>query len=407
MNKKRRKVSLAEGSKLIMHKAKAILFTLANLLFSSLPGVAQTSSQMAPNISTVDVPMILLGSRPAIEVMVNGQGPFVFAIDTGAAGMARVDSSLADRLHLKVVGRMQAGDGSGRSRSINVGQLDSIAFGGVQFNNVRAPTRDYNGSPVAPKVDGIVGFDLFSEFLLTLDFPAKRVRLERGQLSKPDGAEVLGYKTSNGAPTVELGVGSLKVKGHIDTGNAIAGFVLPESLVKRLPLASEAVVVGRARTVSSEVEIKQARLKDSIRLGRFEFAEPRIVFPALSDKVNIGAETFLEFVVTFDQKNSRLRLEKRELPGAPVPSPGVKVPEPQLYLGRFGVRTISLEGGELYLQRQGGPKLKLLPVSEDEFTLEAIPDVRVKFVRGDDGGVAELHILNRAGEWEKSSKERP
>jgi hypothetical protein len=288
---------------------------------------------------------------------------------------------------------------------MDVVRLDSIAFGGVQFNNVRAPTRDYNRSPSAPKVDGILGFDLFSEFLLTLDFPAKRVRLERGQLSKPDGAEVLSYENSKGAPEVELSVGSLKIKGHIDIGNSIAGFILPESLVKTLPLASEAVVVGRARTVSSEVEIKAARLKDSIRLGRFEFTEPRIVFPALSDEVNIGAETFREFVVTFDQKNNRLRLEKRVLPNAPEPSPDVKVSEPQLYLGRFGVRTISLEGGELYLQRQGGPKLKLLPVSEDVFTLEAIPDARVKFVRGDDGHAAELHVLNRAGEWEKFSKE--
>ena len=406
MKKKRRTVSLAERGKLIMHKAKAVLFMLANLLFGSLPGAAQTSSRLAPNTSTVDVPMILLGSRPAVEVMVNGRGPYVFAIDTGAAGMARVDSSLVEKLHLKVVGSMRAGDGSGRSRSMDVVQLDSIAFGGVQFNNVRAPTRDYNRSPAAPKVDGILGFGLFSEFLLTLDFPAKRVRLERGQLPKPDGAEVLGYETSNGAPTLELGVGSLKVKGHIDTGNAIAGFVLPESLVKGLPLASEAVVVGRARTVSSEVEIKMARLKDSIRLGPFEFTEPRVVFPALSDDINIGAETFREFVVTFDQKNSRLRLEKRKLPDATVPSPGVKVSEPQLYLGRFGVRTISLEGEDLYLQRQAGPKLRLLPVSEDEFVLEAVPDARVKFVRGDDGDAAELHVLNRAGEWEKSGKDQ-
>jgi hypothetical protein len=406
MKRKRRKISLAERGKLIMNKAKAVLLTLANLLFGSLPGVAQTSSQMAPNTSAVDVPMILLGSRPAVEVMVNGRGPYVFAIDTGAAGMARVDSSLVEKLHLKVVGQMQAGDGSGRSRGMDVVQLDSISFGGLRFNNVRAPTRDYNRSPAAGKVDGILGFGLFSEFLLTLDFPAKRVRLERGQLSKPDGAGVFGYDTSsNGAPGLELGVGSLKVKGHIDTGNAIAGFVLPESLVKKLPLASEPIVVGRARTVSSEVEIKMARLKDSIRLGPFEFAEPKVVFPALSDDINIGAETFREFVVTFDQKNSRLRLEKRKLPDASGPSPGVKVSEPQLYLGRFGVRTISLDGEDLYLRRQDGPKLKLLPVSEDEFVLEAIPDARVKFVRGDAGDAVELHVLNRAGEWEKSGKE--
>jgi hypothetical protein len=159
-------------------------------------------------------------------------------------------------------------------------------------------------------VDGILGLNLFSEFLLTLDYAGKRVRLERGQLPEPDGAEVLGYETVNGVPSVEVGVGGLKLKGHIDTGNTIGAFILPESVVKGLPLASPPVAAGAGTTVSSRVELKAARLKDSIRLGRFEFTEPRVVFPALTDDVNIGSDAFRDFAVTFDQKNKRLRLLK-------------------------------------------------------------------------------------------------
>jgi len=389
-----------------MHKVKAVLFALANLLFGSFVGVAQSSPQMTnPNISTAEVPMILRGPTPAIEVMVNGQGPFVFAIDTGARGLARADSSLVERLKLPTVGQVQAGDGSGRSRSMDVVRLDSIAFGGVQFNDVRAATRDYNLAPNSPKVDGILGFDLFSEFLLTLDYPNKRVRLERGELPQPDGAEVLGYKSDGGMAVVELVLGGRKLKGVIDTGNAIAAFVLPESLAGKLPLASQPVVIGMARTVSSRVEIKAARLKESIRLGRFEFTEPRVVFPALTEDINIGSEAFREFAVTFDRKNQRLRLKRRELPKVAEPAAVVEVKEPRRYVGKFGTRTITLEGGELYLQRQGGPKLKLLPVAEDIFTLDAFPDARVKFVRAQGEGFTELHVLNRDGEWEKSGKE--
>ena len=406
---KRRTPGAAEVFRLLMDKVKALLFTLVNLLFGSFVGTAQSASQMTtPNVSRVDVPMIMRGPTPAVEVMVNGQGPFVFTIDTGARGMARADSSLVERLKLPVVGRMQARDGSGRSRSLEVVRLDSISFGGVTFSNVRAPTRDYNSSPNATGVDGILGFDLFSEFLLTLDFPGKRVRLERGELPQPDGAEVIGYESVDGVAVVELGLGGRKLKGRIDTGNGVGAFVLPESLSKTLPLASEPVVIGMARTVSSRVEIRAARLKESIRLGRFEFAEPRVVFPALTeDAANIGAEAFREFVVTFDRKNSRLRLKRRELPKAAEPPPVVEVKEPRRYVGKFGTRTISLEGGQLYLQRQGGPKLKLLPVSEDGFTLEAFPDARVKFVKGGGTDFTELHVLNRSGEWEKSRKVGP
>lgn len=407
MNKiKRRKFSVTKGSQIIMLKLKAVLFALVNLLFGSLPAAAQGPSQAAnPGAPVVEVPMILRGSTPAVEVMVNGKGPFLFVIDTGAMGAARADSSLVERLKLPVVGKMRAGDGSGRSTSLDVVRLDSVSIGGLQFNNLRAPTRDYNRSPAASRVDGILGFDLFSDYLLTLDFPGKRVRIERGQTLKADGADVMSYDGSGGAPVVELGLGGRKLRGRIDTGNSIGGFVLPESLVKTLALASEPVVVGRARTVSSVVEIKVARLKDSIRLGRHEFPEPRVVFPALSGDVNVGSAAFGDYAVTFDQKNRLLRLEKHARPAEPAPSARVEVPEPRLYVGRFGSRTISLEGSVLYLQRQGGPKLKLLPVSEDVFTLEAFPDARVKFVRGAKGEIVELQVLNLDGEWEKSAKE--
>ena len=388
-----------------MNKIKAMIFTSVNLLFSSYLGLAHSSSQMTnPNTSVVDVPMMLRGSSPAVEVMVNGQGPFLFTIDTGARGLARVDSSLVAKLKLQTVGTMRAGDGSGRTTTMDVVQLDSIAFGGLQFNNVRAPTRDYNASPRLSKIDGILGFELFKEYLLTLDFAAKRVHLQRGELAQADGAEVLRYESQNGIPVVELVVGSLKVKGRIDTGNSIGGFILPESLVHKLPLASEPVVVGMARTVSSQVEIKAARLKDTIRFGRFEFAEPKIVFPALSSDINIGSDALREFVITFDQKNNRLRLDKGKAPAVTVPPAGGEVSESH-YSGCFESRTISLEDGELYLQRQGGPKLKLLSACKDEFTLEWIPEARVRFIRGDNGDVTELHVLNRAGDWEKSKKD--
>lgn len=389
-----------------MRKLKAVLFALVNLLFGSLTVAAQSEPQAtSTGANVVEVPMILRGSTPAVEVMVNGKGPFVFTIDTGAMGMARADSSLVEALKPPVIGKMRGGDGSGRSTSMDVVRLDSISFGGLQFNNVRAPTRDYNRSSGGARIDGILGFNLFSEYLLTLDFPAKRVRLERGQSLRADAADVIGYDGSGGIPVVEIAVGGRKLKGRIDTGNAIGEFVLPESLVKKLPLASEAVVVGRARTVSSDVEIKVARLKDSIRLGRFEFTEPRVVFPALTEDANIGSAALGEYVIAFDQKNSRLRLEHHARPKEPEPAVAAQVSEPRLYVGKFGSRTVSLQGRELYLQRQGGPKLKLLPVSEDVFTLEAFPDARLKFVRGVDGKIVELHVLNMSGEWEKSAKE--
>jgi hypothetical protein len=76
------------------------------------------------------------------------------------------------------------------------------------------------------------------------------------------------------------------------------------------------------------------------------------------------------------------------------------------YSGRYGERTVSLEDGALFLQRQGGPKLKLQPIAVDDFALERIPEARIKFIRSDNGKVVEINVLNRVGEWERAMKEQ-
>lgn len=384
-------------------RAALFVLVLSSLHFNQ--AVAQTNSGTPP---VVDVPMLFRGPVPAVEVMVNEQGPFLFAIDTGGAGMARVDSSLVERLKLEKAGQVQGSDGSGRGAvSMDVFELDSVALGGVQFKGVRAASRNYNTSPSLPKIDGILGFNLFAEYLLTLDFPAKRVRLERGELSKADGADVLSFENPRGVPVVELSVGVHKVKAHIDSGNAVGGFILPTTLVEKLELASAPVVVGKARTVSSEVEIKEARLKESIRLGRFEYAGATVVFPALSEDANIGSKVLREFALTFDQKNRRVALKRQETPKASEQTQAPAAQDSKDYPGKYGERTISAEGGALFIQRQGGPRLKMTSVAKDEFALEMVPEARIKFVRDDGGKVVAIDVLNRAGAWEKAAKNQP
>ncbi|MGA9994967.1 MAG: retropepsin-like aspartic protease [Pyrinomonadaceae bacterium] len=300
-----------------MHKLKTLIFATAICLLFAGSSYAQGSAGAgAAKEAAVDVPMLFRGPSPAVEVMVNGKGPFIFAIDTGAQGSARVDSSLVEKLGLKPAGQIQAGDGSGMStRTMDIIKLDSLAVGNLRFQNVEAPTRNYNMNPNAPHVDGIIGFNLFADYLLTLDFPAKRVRVERGELPKADEKEVLSYDGSRGIPIIEMSVGSLKVNAHIDSGNMSGGVVVPESLVQQLQLASEPKVVGKAKTVSNEFEIKEAALKGSVRLGRYEFNDPLITFAPIFRDANVGAKMLGSFTLTFDQKNHRVRFIRKDAAG--------------------------------------------------------------------------------------------
>jgi hypothetical protein len=105
------------------------------------------------------------------------------------------------------------------------------------------------------------------------------------------------------------------------------------------------------------------------------------------------------FPLFLDTGNNLLRLEGEAAPADPKPAAQSE------YAGRYGTRTISTENGELYLQRDGGPRLKLTTIAPDELGIEGIPAARLRFVRGANGKVTELHVLNREGVWEKSARE--
>lgn len=285
-----------------MTRALAILSALA--LLTLTPAHAEPAGE-------VDLPMQLRGPMPAVEVTVNGKGPYLFAIDTGAQGQARVDSSLVEALGLQPTGEARGSDGSGKSaRAMAMVHLDSIGVGGLVFRNVTALARDYNVSPNLPHIDGILGFGLFADHLLTLDFPGKRVRIESGTLAGAKDSHAIAFDSTRGIPIVTLHVGSSVVPAHIDSGN-VGGFVLPTALVEKMTLESAPRVIGRARTVTSEFEIKEAHLKESIGLAGYDFASPTVVFPAVSEDANVGSRVLADFAVTFDQRHNLVRFVRR------------------------------------------------------------------------------------------------
>jgi hypothetical protein len=290
---------------------RPLLVMAAIILWVSSHAQQAHSADSTPVKFPIEIPMRTDGGMPTIELMVNGQGPFLFGIDTGSQAGPRIDSSLVEKLKLKSSGQVSITDPSGRNpQTTDTVKLDSIGIGTLRFTDVTAVSRNFKNSPRPLKVDGILGLSLFSEYLVTLDFPTKLLRFERGELPKADGAEILDYKSEGGIPLVELSVGSTKIKAHLDSGNMIGAFVFPTSFVEKLTRASEPIVVGRARSASGEMEIKQVQIKEMVRLGRYEFPDATITFPALSDIGNVGAKILSQFAVTFDQQHQRVRLTR-------------------------------------------------------------------------------------------------
>ncbi|MEA3060283.1 MAG: hypothetical protein QOJ94_64 [Sphingomonadales bacterium] len=290
---------------------KKILDVVA-LLAAALAVSPAGAAMRRPQAHVVaDMPMLFRGTSPAVNVMVNGKGPFLFMIDTGGQGKARADLSLVGQLGIAPVAQAVSGDGSGHNdRRLDVVEFDRLNVGGIEFRHVPALSREYNRSAKLTPIAGILGYNLFDGYLLTLDFLARRVRLERGALPPADGKTVLDYEAPYDTPIVEMTMAGLRLVADIDSGD-IGGISFPQALVQALPHLGEPRVVGTGRTISNEFEVSEIKLRGNLRIGEHELADPVVRFNAIHDNINLGAAFLAGYVLTFDQKNRRVRIVGR------------------------------------------------------------------------------------------------
>lgn len=303
-----------------MKKVFATLAALAWSLFTGSPSHARREGPPRPYSELVmaspaaEEPM-LPGEEIIVEVEVNGRGPYRFSLDTGAGDAGSINRPLARELGLAVVGQAVTGDPSGRNqRQIDIVEARSLKFGDATFKQVPLSVRDVppNRPADAPDFDGMLGIQLFEGLLLTLDHPARRVRIEKGELPPADGQDIVDFDNPNGVPSVLVKIGDLEIPADVDCGNVQGEIVLPARYIDKVPLQREPVVVGRARTGFNEFEIKQAPLKGSVRIGRHEIENPKVDFVEIFPHANIGNRLLRRFVVTIDGKNQRIRFR---LPG--------------------------------------------------------------------------------------------
>jgi len=130
-----------------------------------------------------------------LEVKLNGAASRL-QIDTGAGGLT-VSRAVADHAGLKPFFQTEAGGvGDQGARPGAFAVADSIEIGKLKFQDCQVKVLDSRSLP--PEVDGLIGMDVFSQFLVTLDYPVRKLLL--GPLPPRPGESneaALGLTTNN------------------------------------------------------------------------------------------------------------------------------------------------------------------------------------------------------------------
>ena len=203
---------------------------------------AKAGLEMLKAFGTEEVSVVIAPENPApirfreslnlifTSVMINGKGPFEFAIDTGATQTV-ISEKLAATLGLPpITSTVVFGIGGVGRVETKIYRMQELTAGDVKVKNT--PVGTFNDPLISQFADGILGTSIFSDFIVTVDYPANQLLLSRKRSAPPSGAEVLPVWFFSNLLLLPLDVNGKRGNFIIDTGAVTT--VLSHSMAAQL-----------------------------------------------------------------------------------------------------------------------------------------------------------------------------
>lgn len=251
----------------------------------------------------LSVPFRVVDGRIYVEARVNGEGPFAFAVDTGASGMGRADASLTRSLGLPVELTGTTSDGVATAK-VDMTRFASLDVGGFIRRDLSVIARDYS-SRAAPeaKFAGIIGRGFFGDGLLVIDYPSRRLTFTQGSGLTRGAPGVLAYERAFRVPVT---IGGVATEGHLDTGANVA-FVLPKSLFDRVGGGAVAAA-GAGTLTNSTIETGRATVHGPFRIGGASLSDVDVRVSETYPELLVGAHALQHFALLIDQRSQSVAL---------------------------------------------------------------------------------------------------
>ncbi len=260
-----------------------------------------------PQVKTrVEVPMQIIGGLAVVETQ-GADGPWRFLIDTGAS-RTLVSPEFAIR-HLRRPAdpnppKVWLRDVTGRAVPVESVMLEKIDFGPANFQNVRALVYDCSelSDHLGVQIDGVLGFTLFGNARLTLDYPGRRVVMSSLNDQLPLRGCVLPVTVHNDVPYVQLSLGARSLVTLIDTGSDGSLNLDPAGLDLEFAVPPRTgTLIGTLHGNHRQIV---GRLDNTLTIGDHQIVQP--IADLSGQLTSLGGELLRHFEITFDQASSRV-----------------------------------------------------------------------------------------------------
>ena len=269
------------------------------------------------------IPFELETNHVFLRGTINGFGTFWFLLDS-AASASLLSLKAAKALGLALSGPVRTDGAAGAAEGALVTGI-SLGLPGADLPNLSVPaiSLDTIERHSGRSIDVILGYELFSRYVVEIDYAARSVSLFDPNKYQYNGSgEIIPLTFSEHHPHVRATIetpGQRPITDEfvIDVGSGYSVLLQRELIERQRQLQSMREAIRTQVTgVGGSIPVAVTRLS-RLQIGRFTIQKPVTIYPrtregtfAVNGKAgNIGNGILKRFKVTFDYAHSRMILE--------------------------------------------------------------------------------------------------
>jgi len=283
-----------------------VILVLVGLLF---PGCAtfhlpprHTSMESAQTV----LPATLVSNFLVIEAPADKHSSYHFIVDTGSS-VTLVTPDLVKHFGGRTPANqtpMRVRGANGEVKLLNPVILKRLQLGSARFEGVRALTHDLTdlSNHLGIRIDGVLGFPLFRETLLTLDYLQSQIIITPYGVPTAQPGVTIPFNNEQNTPLIPIQLGAESLVALVDSGSD-APLSLNTVGLHPTFLSGPKPGVLMATLAGDRVGMT-GRLAQSLTVGAYVVESP--IVNVTDELSSIGGGLLRNFTVTFDQKRNQV-----------------------------------------------------------------------------------------------------
>ena len=293
------------------HIAGARLPALAILALAWLLLSGCITFRLSPRHTSMEsartvLPATLVSNFLVIETPADKHSSYHFIVDTGSS-VTLVTPDLVKRFGGKTPANqspMRVRGANGEVKLLNPVILKRLQLGAARFEGVRALTHDLTdlSNHLGLQIDGVLGFPLFRETLLTLDYLHLQVIITPYGVPTAEPGVTIPFNNEQNTPLIPIQLGAESLIALVDSGSDAPLSLNTVGLHPTFRYGPKPGVL--MATLSGDRLGMTGRLAQPLTIGAYVIENP--IVNVTDELSSIGGGLLRNFTVTFDQKRNQV-----------------------------------------------------------------------------------------------------